>query len=97
MQRDAQDVVGPAERAVRRGDFNRGVKGGDLGGQHIDIGHLQLIARKQLARERLLGKLAHLDGILEHRAIAAKDRGIDRAGDRNDVEIECRRKAAVKL
>jgi len=37
----------------------------------------------------------HLDGILERRAGAAKDRGIDRAGDRNDVEIECRRKAAA--
>jgi hypothetical protein len=40
LQRYAQNVVGPAEGAVRRGDINRGVKGCDLGGQHVDIQRL---------------------------------------------------------
>ena len=97
MQRNAQDFVGPTECAIRRGDVNRGVKGSDLGGQYVDIGRAELVTREQQARERFLGELAHLDGILERRAIAAKGRGIDCTGDRNDVEIERRRKSAVKL
>ncbi len=97
MQSGAQNVIGPAEGAVRRGDFNLGVKGRDLGGERVDVGRTQLVAQEQPARERLLGELQHLDGILERRAIAAKDRGIDRTGDRNHVEIERRRKPAVEL
>ena len=54
--------------------------------------------RGEDAREqRVLGELPHLDGVLERRAISADARGVDRAGDGDDLEIDRRRETSVQL
>ena len=88
LPRHTQHLARCAERATRARRAGRTVKSGHLHGQRVDVRGLELAPRQDLARQRVLRKLAHHHCVLERRAVAADDRGVDAARDRHDVEVE---------
>src|SRR5690606_11850125 len=64
--------------------------------QQIDVLGPNGICEQLATEQRLIGKLAHLDGVLDRVPVTA-DAGLRRrAGNRDDVEVEIRREATIQ-
>ena len=96
LQRDAEDDVGRAEVAARTcrggGPWNVATRAASAS----IVCRRQLTARERVARERLLRELAHPHRVVDDRTAAAEFGRVDRARDRDDVEVDVGREPPVE-
>ena len=97
LDRQVENLAARSKARAGFGPRRRRVKRGHDGGQRIDVRSRQRLPGEDAGEQRVLGELTHLDGILDCRAISADARGVDRARDGDDLEIDRRSETSVQL
>ena len=67
-----------------------------MAGEVVELRGLDLARSQKLTKQRAVGKLAHVHGVLDGRPGASQDRRISRARDGGDIQVEGWGHAAVE-
>ena len=90
------DLLRCAERGIEAGMLNLAVEAGQHACQLVNMANGQAAIALQVAEQILLTELASLDQIFDSRAVATQNRRFGAAGNRDNVQVQLGRQAAVQ-